>query len=392
MPIRFQFFISYGILGAVMPLLPVFLTGEKGFTDQQVSFAFSLGSAGLILSPAVVTLLADTRFDTRRILAVAYLGSACTLTFLYFSQGVASTLLLYAVFCIFFTPTISLLDGFYFAVSRARIKDELPTTPYNRVRLWGTIGFMVPSIVFLVLLHFIEVGGALIFSAVAYCAVSLVAAFALPAPPPHTDEEKRSLPSFDALKALFAPGTRWFSIGLALALMAMPIYYMYFPIYLRDYAEVPKAWIGVIINVGVFLEIFFILHLDKIRARLRLKGILVIGMFAMAARLVIISLFPSVAAGLLTQILHGMEILGAIVVPVMYLDRLAGDRFRNSMQGVYAMTLVGGGRIAGTLIGGYIAERAGILNAFYWGAFLAAAGAMIVLIKFKPVPSKSPEF
>ena len=174
--------------------------------------------------------------------------------------------------------------------------------------------------------------------------------------------------------------------------MAMPIYYMYFPIYLRDYAEVPKAWIGVIINVGVFLEIFFILHLDKIRARLRLKGILVIGMFAMAARLVIISLFPSVAAGLLTQILHGMEILGAIVVPVMYLDRLAGDRFRNSMQGVYAMTLVGGGRIAGTLIGGYIAESAGILNAFYWGAFLAAVGAMIVLIKFKPVPSKSPEF
>ena len=78
--IKAQFFLSYAILGSLMPLLGVFLKEEKGLSDQLVGVASGMSAVAMLLTPGLITLLADTRADSRRILAGAFVLSASVLT------------------------------------------------------------------------------------------------------------------------------------------------------------------------------------------------------------------------------------------------------------------------------------------------------------------------
>jgi PPP family 3-phenylpropionic acid transporter len=393
--IRFQFAISYAVIGALVPLLPVFFKEVKGFSNQEISFAFSLAGLGHIIAPTLLTLLADTRVDSRRIVAAATIIASGMLFSFYSCEGVTMTIVFYALYNICYTPVIPLLDGIFFA-ARRREEEQLnaPLTNYNSIRVWGTIGYMIPSVFFMVLIRMTSLKGSVLVSALFFCAVAIATTFFLPKPSPRIMREaaaRRQLPSMEALRALFSPNARYFTIGVFLAGLATPVYYMYFPLYLKEVGGVRDNWVGIIIIIGVFFEIFYILNLERLRSILRLRGIMLVGLLAMAIRMLALAVFPCALTGILIQLVHGLEILALIVVPVMYLNRIAGDSFRNSIQGVYAMTVIGTSRILGTLIAGQFAEQ-NILIPFYWASFLAFTSCTILYFKFHPIKSPTPEF
>jgi len=393
--IRLQFAISYAVIGALVPLLPVFFREVKGFSNEEISFAFSLAGLGHIVAPTLLTLLADTRVDSRRIVAAATLVASGMLFTFYSCEGIALTILFYALFNICYTPVFPLLDGVFFAARRRQEETpNLPLTNYNSIRVWGTIGYMVPSVFFMALIRMTSLKGSVLVSALFFCALAIAITFLLPKPSPRIVRERnqrRQLPSMDALRALFAPNARFFILSVFLAGLATPAYYMYFPLYLKEVGGVRDHWVGIIIIAGVFFEIFYILNLERLRARLRLRGIMLVGLLAMATRMLALAVFPGALTGILIQLVHGLEILALIVVPVMYLDRIAGDAFRNSIQGVYSMTVIGSSRILGTLIAGQFAETS-LLAPFYWASFLAFVSCSILYFKFHPVRSPTPEF
>ena len=142
------------------------------------------------------------------------------------------------------------------------------------------------------------------------------------------------------------------------------------------------SYIGLVINVGVFLEIFYILGLGRLRRRFGLRLLMIAGLSSMALRLILLAAFPSIVTALATQELHGLEICAVFVLPVMFLNQLASDRFRNSIQGVYTMLVIGGLRFAGGLLAGCLAEIDLILL-FYCAAGLALSSVIILAIFFR---------
>ena len=94
------------------------------------------------------------------------------------------------------------------------------------------------------------------------------------------------------------------------------------------------------------------LGFGPLRRRFRLKGVLVLGIAAMVTRLTLLSQAPGLWAALAVQSLHGLEALALYVVPMIYIDRLAGDRFRSSIQGAYTMTVIACSRPLGALVAG----------------------------------------
>lgn len=70
--LRRQFFLNYAVFGSVMPLLTVFLKQQGGFSYFQIGLEMSLMNLPMLVSPALITLMADKRIDARRILAVAF--------------------------------------------------------------------------------------------------------------------------------------------------------------------------------------------------------------------------------------------------------------------------------------------------------------------------------
>ena len=383
--IQLQYVLAFAVLGCVMPLLSLFLKHGRGFTEQQIAHAISCAAIATIVSPALITLLADLRIDQRRILAATYLWTAAALLAMLFSEGVLLTIALYTLMSLALTPSLALLDGYFFSFAR-EIERRGATPPrYPYARAAGTAGFVVPT---LFVWWFVERHGfnqTLLVCGIAFALLAAVATLLLPRAVP---EEGRSgaagaLPTAEALRTLFSRQGRGLCLALMLAYVAAPAYFLGFPLYLKDVCQVPDSLILPIINLGVLLEVFYIFGVGRWRERFGIKTLMAVGFGAMSLRMLLLAAFPSVAAGIATQVLHGLEIIACFVAPVMYLDRIAGDRFRNSMQGTFAMTIHGPARIVGVQIAMWIADKS-LVHLLYFGSVVSGLALLVTILLFHP--------
>jgi PPP family 3-phenylpropionic acid transporter len=93
--------------------------------------------------------------------------------------------------------------------------------------------------------------------------------------------------------------------------------------------------------------------------------------------MLLMALWPTPAIAIGTQLLHGMTVLALLIVPPVFINQHAEDRYRHSMQGLYAMAVMGSGRIAGNLIAGPISRWN--LQAVYGSAAFLSVAAMVLL-------------
>ena len=387
-----QFFLSYAIIGSVMPLMSVFLAREAGFGLQQIGLSMALTNLPMLLMPALITLLADRRLDSRKILGTAFAISAVVLTAMFLTRGnVTLTLILFVFYGFAFVAMTPLQDGFFFSWAEHRRRRGEMAPPYPRARVWGTVGFILPSILLYFLLQHGHGVSVILPCAVVFCVLSILNSFTLPEvsrPEPEGPEER--LPTTEALARLWSPDARFLCLGLALAYMGTVAYYTFIPIYFQQVIGIDPSYIGLIINLGVVIEIFFTLGMPALQRRLGLKGIMVIGLTGTSLRMFLLAVSPTVWTAILTQVVHGMEILALFIAPVMFIDRLAGDRFRNSIQGVFTMTVGGGARIIGGLLAGWVAAT-NLRGLLFYTSALTLVAMLIILFGFRAIPDRKKE-
>ncbi|HUF60507.1 MAG TPA: MFS transporter [Verrucomicrobiales bacterium] len=394
--IRLQFFLVYAVLGSVSPLMPVLLVESKGFREAQVGLAWSFWSVAMLVAPVVFTLLADLRVDSRRIMGVALAVAAGALAGMERAESVPATLIWWLLFSLAHAPILSLLDGLYFAWRRHEEEGSRSVPAYQRVRVFGTAGFVVPSLLLYLLLSprtssalpaWLPHGFSLdiiLWLGSGCCLGAALHTLVLPGLAQTRLPVRRGIPSLDAARRLMQPDTRWLCAALIFAFFAFVAYSAFFPVYLRQYAGVSAGVTGLIINLGVVLEVLYILGMARIRNRLGIRRFLLCGLGAMAIRYFLLATFPGAGMALAVQVVHGLEITALYVLPVLYLNELAGDHFRNSIQGVFAM-LLGASRITGSLLAGWIAEHH-LLWVFYHASAMGAIGWLIVYLGFGRKP------
>lgn len=383
--IRRQFFLSYAVIGSVMPLMTVFLKEQGGFSYFQIGLSMSFTSVPMLCSPALITLLADRNVDARRILTVAFTCSASVLTLMYLSTSVVFTLVLFVFHGLAFVAMIPLQDGYFFSFAEERRKAGEIVLPYPMVRVWGTVGFIVPSLVLFIPLARGASAKAILPCAVVFCLLSIANSFTL-SPAKRLARKGRRLPTREAFSAIFGPNARWLSIGLFFGFMAAACYYAFIGNYLTEDIGISKKHVGLIINLGVLLEVGFTLLMPWLQKVLHLKGIMVAGLFCMASRMILLAFFPNPVVAILVQLFHGLEVLALYVGPVMFLDRLARDEFRNSIQGVFTMAVGGVARVIGGIAAGCVVSEFGLKGGLFYGASLAGCSLLIVAFLFTRIP------
>ena len=114
-------------------------------------------------------------------------------------------------------PHLPLTDALYFSVERRAQAAGRQVSPYQFVRIWGTIGFIVPSLVLFFFLRRVDGTGAIMWVAPAFSLLAAANTFRLPRL--RLDNAPgigggASLPTGDALRTLFAPGTRVFCLAM----------------------------------------------------------------------------------------------------------------------------------------------------------------------------------
>lgn len=386
--IRRQFFVSYAAIGSIMPLITVFLREQGGFNFLQIGFAMALMGVPTLCSPVLITLLADRNLDTRRILATAFTCSAVVLTLMFFSQHIALTLTLFVFHGLASVAMLPLQDGYFFSLSEAERKRTGNSVEYPTVRIWGTMGYILPSLI----LYYPLLKGAeprlILPCSVFFCLLSVVNSFTLRPVVRAVSVVPSRLPSRQALGAIFAPNARWLSIGLLFALIAAATYYAFIGNYLDEVVGVPKPYIALIINLGVLIEVGCTLMMPWLQGKIRLKGILVLGLACMVTRMLLLSFFPHPVVAVFAQLGHGFEVLALYVGPVMFLNRLAADEFRNSIQGVYTMAITGSARVIGSLSAGWVVSTFDLRTNLLLGAGLASCALLVIAFLFSRIPPR----
>ncbi len=407
-------FLQYAVWGVWLPYLANYLgapvdKGGLGFTGAQIGWILGLAaSIGAVSAPFLAGQIADRFMNAERYLALLLISGGAVKYVTASVHDYHAFILLSILYSVLYMPTLALTNSIAFAHM------DNPEKQFPKIRVWGTIGWIIASNAFPLLwlqtnLHptilppFIGgddksnatalMADCLRVAGVLAIAYGIWAAFALPATPPTQDRQH----PFAFARAFALLGHRGF---LVVTLVSLPIAMIHQVYFFRtgpfiESLGFAKAHVGPILSIGQLSEIVFLSILGFLLARLGYKWTLVLGALAYTLRFALFALATPetrslvMAANALHGLCYGCFFAGAFI----YVERIATPDIRHSVQSVFGIIILGVGPV---LAGAYnqwldtlqIPTPAG--PAFDYRTFwliqaAVAAGSMVVLIAlFRP--------
>jgi PPP family 3-phenylpropionic acid transporter len=400
MKVSATFALVYAVDGVVLPFLTVFLVQERGLSVGEIGWVLVTASVASLVASPMVSMLADGSGRGKALLIATLVVSAMTALIFGSAEGFWWLLVTYLLFSLTREPTSwPLLDGIFFASTRTI--PAMVDVDYHRVRVWGTFGFMVPGLSLYFILDDGDSLGFLPLFAFGLCLAGIVVASLLPRTDVTVMGQTGPLPSRrladtarSARNFLRVRSTALLLASMFLLSMSMMLYGFYYPLHATEVIGLAPRWLGLVTNIGVALELVYMTAFGWLVVRLGWRRLMIMGGIAAGLRVALIAVFPAAGVLMSVQVFHGMVIIVLYVGGRMILDRRAVDDIRYTTQGLYTMVVLGGGRIAGSAIGGWVATQS--LSAVLWTAAVAAFLSALLIVWALPrnedaVPSSAIE-
>lgn len=351
---------------------------------EEVYWAYTVGPIGGIISPFFLGMIADRFFSTEKVLGVMHLIGGIALfcaPFAEKSPTIFIVLLLVHMLC--YMPTVGLANTLAFH----KITNQEKQFPI--IRVFGTIGWIVATIIVSYVLHADEKPLPLQIAGIAGVLLGLYS-FTLPHTPPPAAGQRvsvRQILGLDALARLKSPAFSVFALCSFLICIPLAAYYSYAPIFVADAGIADPAFK---MSFGQMSEVLFMLALPLFFARFGVKWTLIVGMMAWVLRYVLFAMAApmSVLWMIMTGIiLHGVCYDFFFVAGQIYVDKRAGAEIRGQAQGFLVLLTYGIGMLIGAQITGWLknwlvpATGAEALSQWqiYWFIPALFAGAVLAL-------------
>ncbi len=350
-----QFFLLFGSFAAVQPYIALFFK-ERGLNEEQIGYALGMSGWAIMLSPAVVTLIADTKVSPSRLLAGLSVLSATAVTAMMMSESYWMLVGCYFAMTLCTTAMMPLLDGVTFGVQRLQRENGEEALEYSRVRVWGTFGYVgILAFLFFPIRMTGDISLPIWAGALCYCIFFVNTLFLPERGKRELEKRAKGLPTGDAVRALFGRKTALFSLAMFLLLCASAAYHTMYPVYLVEDLGLPRHWVGIVILSGALVEVFCILGLTRLEKRWGLRVVMLSCVGLTVLRFVLMYAFPVLLVAVGAQVFHGAMICAMMVIPPNFVNGLASESNRNSIQGVYTMLVIGSSRFVGTAVSGHVA-------------------------------------
>ncbi|MGQ0635993.1 MAG: MFS transporter [Planctomycetaceae bacterium] len=377
-------FLEWGITGAVMTYLPVYWESINLSKHQQSQLA-AVTAVGLWIAPFVVGQVADRWLAAEKLLALCHFVGGVSLyamaTGMDLYQETATNfralLWLTGIFACAYVPTVPLVSALCFR----HLPD--PDAQFGKVRVWGTVGWMLASLSLSFWLDRQEVFAWLVRTYGDSAILDKIRTLFRMLPKPSSSDCFRmsSLLSFAlASFCVFLPHTpparaprdalaplallRMFRdrnfalfilISFLLAVAVVPLYNAAVPPLLEQ-LHVPGNWVPTVMIVGQISEFPALLLLSLCLRRLGLKATFALGIAAWALRYGFFALGSPWLLVLTGLALHGVCHVFLIVVAQLYIDSQSRKDLRASAQNLLSFVTLGIGWPLGMLLGGVLRE------------------------------------
>jgi nucleoside transporter len=345
-------FLQYFVWGSWYVAMGAYLNETLTFAGPQVGLAYGSTALAAMISPFFVGLVADRFFATERILAALHLVGAALLLYV-------STLDVFGVFypvlvayTLLYMPTLALTNSLSFH----QMKD--PGREFPGIRVLGTFGWIAAGYA-VDLLGYGKSAGMFQTAAIASGLLGLFC-FVLPHTPPaklgHA-VTARDILGLDALQLMKERSFAIFVLGSFLICIPLQFYYAFANAFL---SEIGVANATSKMAFGQWSEVGFMLIMPFFFARLGVKWMLIVGMFAWTVRYALFAMGdtgPGVWMLYTGILLHGICYDFFFVTGQIYVDKKAPVAIRAAAQGFIAFVTLGVGMFIGSWLSGLIVGR-----------------------------------
>jgi MFS family permease len=420
--------LEFFIWGAWLPLIFGYLP-SLGFTPAQQSLILNAFPVASIIGMFFSNQFADRTFAPEKVLVVSHLIGGLAILACGFTRDFLPFFLFMLVHCLFYVPTISIVNSIAFA----NMKN--PDKEFGIVRMGGTIGWILAAWPFTLIFvnwdavnaiqtsGFVDWLGTALANPltgdaakaatrwtfiVAGLASLALAAFGLTLP--------RSAPRSVVAAA---PGARPQAWAEAFALLRHPYILVLWLVTLVDafvhnsyfnftgvFLGTPQAaggvgiaanWIAPVMSIGQVAEILTMVFLGATLRALGWRATMVVGILGHAARFAVYAWFPESPGMIIAiQVLHGICYAFFFATVYIFVDAVSPKDIRTSAQGLFNLQILGTGVLLANSICPWLLQSVYTTNgvtdfrSLFMVPLVAASAAAIALALFFKPPTWGP--
>ena len=350
--------------GIALPYFPLWLA-TLSMSDFEIGFVLALPMFLRVFTAPVAGVLADRLGERSIVLMASGVLSLLTALMFFGVHGFWPVLLLYTLQCAVYSPYMPITDAIALSgVRRWKID-------YSRMRLWGSLAFVIATMIggWLAGLY----GGDMVLPAMA-AAFSLTVAGAFIVPKigrPRRPSPIAAMARMPAARTLRQRDVQLMLLGASLVNASHAMLYAFSAIYWRKLGF-SGTDIGILWSAGVLAEVVLFVFAVRLRRRFDLWSMMLFGASVAVARWLVFPLDMPFGGYFLLQCLHAFT-FGILHVSVQskLVERVAEEQ-EAAAQGLYFF-YTGIFMSAATFASGYAFNRYGV-DGFYLMSLIAAGG------------------
>jgi PPP family 3-phenylpropionic acid transporter len=360
------YFFYFAFIGAFSPYFGLYLQ-SLNFSAWDIGLLMSQMQLMRLFGPNLWGWLAD-RFGRR--MAIVRLAGAISLagfSAFFWLDRLPGMLAAMAVLAFFWSAALPLVETLTFDYLREQ------RASYSRIRLWGSIGFIVAVMGTGAVLDLGSPSGILLVCWMilfGILAVALLLPEARPAPAARDD-----LPIGEILRQ---PRVRALMAACFAMSAAHGAFYVFYSIHLAGHGY-SKTEVGLLWSLGVVAEIIVFIWMGRLAHRFTLRLILLVSFAAAVPRFLLMGWgVESVALMIVVQLMHGLTFGAYHASAIAAVNLWFPGRAKGRGQALYSSLSFGAGGLLGALISGAVWDDWGAGWTFSIGSAFAFAGLLLV--------------
>jgi nucleoside transporter len=364
--------------GAWYGQMSKYLLDNLHATGDQVGNAYTTFAIASIFAPFFVGLISDRFFAAQKVMGFLNILGGVILYFLSLERDPETFFWYILAYTLCFAPNLALSN------SIAMNQMANPEKEFPSIRVTGTIAWIVVTNI----IGFYALGDKVaIFEIAMYTSFLLgIYSFTLPNTPPKGDKNASvaQILGLDALKLFKDRSFLIFFISSILICIPLSFYYAMANPSLTDahMSNVENK-----MSLGQASEVIFMLLIPIAFTRLGVKKMLVVGLLAWIVRFLCFGYGDGISSEWILYIgiiLHGVCYDFFFVTGQIYTDQKAGEKIKNSAQGLITFATYGIGMGIGSKLSGIVLDYYTVNDVKNWQAvwMVPAAIAGVVLLLF----------
>ncbi|WP_019141411.1 MFS transporter [Noviherbaspirillum massiliense] len=365
------FFAYYGYIGIFSPYASLYFA-DHGMTATQIGALMSLMQVMRIFGPNLWGWIADRRQQRVAVLRITALAAFASFTGIFFGHTFAQFFVVMVAVNLFTSAQVPLSE----ALMLSEMRGDL--THYGKLRLWGSVGFILAVTLAGPLLDWYGIG-LMLWISIGLLALMLVACLRMEESPPG----QASMNGPSVMSLLKRREVAAFFASTFLMIAAHASLYVFYSLYLAQIGY-SNTVIGLMWSLGVVVEIAFFYYQAPIFRRFGIRKLMVASLLIAVARFLLIGYgAQSLLLLSIAQLMHAATFGVHHSASIASLQRWFSGPLQARGQALFTSISYGLGGTLGGLVLGELWDTLGPRAVYLTAALFSLVGAGAAVLSYR---------